>query len=66
MALLIFLPNFVWLVHHDFISYHFLQHIHERDVGEGRADRFLKGQVLLNANAFAVPMWLAGLGLLSA
>ncbi len=61
VALLIFLPNFVWLVRHDFISYHFLQHIHERDVGEGRADGFLKGQVLLNANAFAVPVWLAGL-----
>ena len=38
LALLIFLPNFLWLVRHDFISYHFLQHIHVRDVGEGRAD----------------------------
>jgi hypothetical protein len=61
VALVIFLPNFVWLVRHEFISYHFLQHIHERDVGEGRADGFLKGQVLLNANAFATPIWLAGL-----
>ena len=61
VALLIFLPNFVWLLRHDFISYHFLQHIHERDVGEGRAEGFLKGQWLLNANAFAAPLWLAGL-----
>ena len=29
------LPNFLWLVRHDFISYTFLQHIHARDVGEG-------------------------------
>ncbi len=46
LALLIFLPNFLWLVHHDFISYHFLQHIHERDVGEGRAEGFLRDQIL--------------------
>jgi hypothetical protein len=61
LALLIFLPNLFWLAHHDFISYHFLQHIHARDVGEGRADGFLKGQFLLCVNLFAAPLWLAGL-----
>lgn len=61
LALLIFLPNFIWLVRHDFISYRFLQHIHTRDVGEGRADGFLRDQFLLCANVFAVPLWLAGL-----
>jgi 4-amino-4-deoxy-L-arabinose transferase-like glycosyltransferase len=29
---------------HQFISYHFLQHIHFRDVGQGRADGFLADQ----------------------
>ena len=43
IALLIFVPNFVWLIRHDFVSYTFLQHIHARDVGQGRADGFLKG-----------------------
>lgn len=61
VALLIFLPNFLWLVRHDFISYHFLQHIHERDVNQGRGEGFLKGQLLLNVNLFAAPMWIAGL-----
>ena len=61
VALLIFLPNFVWLVRHDFISYHFLQHIHTRDVDQGRGEGFLKGQFLLNVNLFATPLWLAGL-----
>jgi len=61
LALLIFLPNLLWLVHHDFISYHFLQHIHARDVGQGRAEGFLKGQFLANANPFAAPIWIAGL-----
>jgi hypothetical protein len=45
LALLIFLPNFVWLIRHGFISLHFLQHIHARDVG----------------NLFAAPLWIAGL-----
>ncbi len=61
LALLIFLPNFLWLVRHDFISYHFLQHIHVRDVGEGRANGFLGHQFLICANLFAAPLWLAGL-----
>jgi Dolichyl-phosphate-mannose-protein mannosyltransferase len=61
IALVIFLPNFLWLVRHDFISYHFLQHIHARDVGQGRAAGFLKGQFLLNVNLWATPLWLAGL-----
>ena len=61
IALIIFLPNFIWLVRHDFISYHFLQHIHVRDVGEGRADGFIKGQFLVCVNLVAAPLWIAGL-----
>jgi hypothetical protein len=63
IALLIFLPNFLWLVRHDFISYHFLQHIHARDVGEGRANGFLKDQLMLCINVFATPLAVAGLAL---
>lgn len=61
LSLLIFLPNFLWQVHHHFISYHFLQHIHVRDVGEGRAQGFLRDQFLICVNLFAAPLWLAGL-----
>jgi 4-amino-4-deoxy-L-arabinose transferase-like glycosyltransferase len=61
IALLIFLPNLVWLMRHDFISYQFLQHIHARDVGEGRAEGFWKYQFLANANLFSTPLWIAGL-----
>jgi hypothetical protein len=61
VALLIFLPNFVWQVRHDFISVHFLQHIHVRDVGEGRADGFLRDQFIICTNLFAAPLWIAGL-----
>ncbi len=61
VGVVIFLPNFLWLVHHDFISYQFLKHIHKRDVGQGRAAGYLKGQLLLNVNLIATPLWLAGL-----
>jgi hypothetical protein len=60
VALVIFLPNFLWLVRHDFVSYHFLQHIHARDVGEGRADGFFRDQALICVNLFAVPLCVAG------
>lgn len=61
LALLIFLPNLLWLVHHDFISYTFLQHIHKRDVGEGRAEGYLRNQLFLCINLFASPLAIAGL-----
>jgi len=61
LAFLIFLPNFIWLARHNWISYTFLQHIHARDVGEGRANGFLKGQFIICANLAATPLWLAGL-----
>jgi len=61
VALLVFAPNLVWLARHDFISYQFLQGIHARDVGEGRADGFLRDQFLINANLCAAPVWIAGL-----
>lgn len=60
LALLIFLPNIIWLARHNWISYTFLQHIHKRDVGEGRAKGFLTGQFLVCANVAAVPLWIAG------
>jgi hypothetical protein len=61
VALIVFLPNFIWLARHDFISYHFLQHIHARDVGEGRANGFIRSQFLSCANVFAAPLWIVGL-----
>src|SRR5450631_345750 len=61
LALLIFLPNLVWQIRHGFISLHFLQHIHARDVGQGRANGFVRDQFLICVNLFAAPLWIAGL-----
>jgi hypothetical protein len=40
---------------------HFLQHIHVRDVGQGRANGFVKDQFIICANLAAAPLWIAGL-----
>lgn len=61
LSLLIFLPNLIWQIRHGFISLHFLQHIHVRDVGEGRAQGFLIQQFWLCTNVVSVPLWIAGL-----
>jgi hypothetical protein len=61
VGLLIFLPNLLWQIHHHFISYDFLQYIHKRDVGEGRADGFLADQFRICVNLFAAPLWITGL-----
>lgn len=60
VALLIFLPNFIWLLRHDFISYSFLQHIHVRDVGQGRAKGFWRDQAMICMNLVVLPLCVAG------
>jgi 4-amino-4-deoxy-L-arabinose transferase-like glycosyltransferase len=59
VSFLIFLPNLLWQIQHDFISLEFLKHIHERDVRIGRAKDFLPDQLKFTLLAF--PLWIAGL-----
>jgi hypothetical protein len=61
LSLLIFLPNLVWQVRHDFITLDFLRFIHARDVSMGRADGFLLAQFWAVTNCVTVPIWIAGL-----
>jgi hypothetical protein len=61
VALVIILPNLIWQASHGFISIDFLQSIHARDVRIGRTDGFLWRQLLVPANVFTVPLWIAGL-----
>jgi hypothetical protein len=61
VALLMFLPNLLWQVQHGFISVHFLQHIHVRDVRQGRANGFFRDQLIICVNLFAAPLCIAGL-----
>jgi len=61
IALLIFLPNLIWQIRHDFISYHFLHFIHIRDVRQGRGNQFIFKQFFVCANFYAAPLWIGGL-----
>ncbi|MCB9419070.1 MAG: glycosyltransferase family 39 protein [Ardenticatenaceae bacterium] len=61
LSLLIFLPNLIWQIQHDFISLEFLSDIHARDVAIGRTADFLPMQLIVSANPFTLPLWLAGL-----
>ena len=61
VSLLVFLPNLIWQIRHDFISLDFLHHIHARDIRIGRTKNFLPEQLDVPANPFTIPLWLAGL-----
>jgi hypothetical protein len=61
LSLLIFLPNFIWQMQHQFISLDFLRHIHARDVRIGRTAGFLPDQLKIAANFVTIPLWIAGL-----
>jgi hypothetical protein len=63
LALLIYLPNLIWQIQHDFISLDFLSSIHARDVRWGRANDFLIEQLYGTTNPFSLPLWTVGLGL---
>jgi 4-amino-4-deoxy-L-arabinose transferase-like glycosyltransferase len=60
ISLLIFLPNLIWQIRHNFISLEFLQHIHKRDVGQGRSHGFLPEQLLVCVSAQLCPLVFMG------
>ncbi|HLJ90999.1 MAG TPA: glycosyltransferase family 39 protein [Candidatus Angelobacter sp.] len=61
VALLLCLPNLIWQFQHGLISLHFLQHIHARDVSQGRSEGFWSDQFRINTNLASAPLWIAGL-----
>jgi len=61
LGLLICSPNIVWQMQHGFISLHFLQSIHNRDIGEGRTGGFWRDQFVICTNLITAPLWIAGL-----
>jgi hypothetical protein len=61
LAALIFLPNLIWQIRHDFITLDMLKFIHARDVRIGRAEGFWIDQIKISTNPFTLPIWLVGL-----
>jgi len=59
ISILIWLPNLLWQVQHNFVSLDFLHHIHTRDIRQGRTIYFLPQQLELTGLRF--PLALAGL-----
>ncbi len=64
LAVLIWLPNLLWQIRHDFISLEFLSAIHARDIEWGRTQGFLPEQLYIAANPLTLPLWLLGLYLI--
>src|SRR5512136_3313953 len=61
VALLIFLPNLLWMAQHGFISIQKLSFIHARDVGNGYYKWFLLDQLYSAANPSSIYLWVLGL-----
>ena len=61
LAFMICLPNVIWQFRHDLISLHFLQHIHARDVLQGRNRGFWRDQFRIDTNLASAPLWITGL-----
>lgn len=61
MALLILLPNLLWMAQHDFISLQKLSAMHARDVRNGYYQWFLFDQVFSATNPSSVYLWAMGL-----
>ncbi len=62
LALVIYMPNLIWQIRHEFISLDFLKAIHARDLQWGRANNFLPDQLISSTNPFTLPVWIAGSG----
>lgn len=61
LSLIVFSPNLIWQVQHDFISVDFLRAIHDRDTRIGRTEKNLLEQFLVCANIVTIPIWIGGL-----
>ena len=61
LTVLIFLPNLIWQIQHDFISLEFLSFISQRDRALGRTEGFFTQQLYVNLNPVALPLALAGI-----
>ncbi len=61
VAVLIFLPNLLWMAQHDFISLQKISAAHARDVQDGFYKWFLVDQLYSAANPSSIFLWPTGL-----
>ncbi len=61
LAVLIFLPNLIWMAQHEWITLDFQSVTRARNMEMGRTDGFLIQQLYSCTNIITVPLWLGGL-----
>lgn len=61
LAVLIFLPNLVWQIQHNFVSLEHQADMREYNIDVGRTSSFIIEQFYANTNPAAIPLWLYGL-----
>ena len=61
ISILIFLPNLIWQMRHQFISLDFLSHLRARDLRQGRYAGFYREQLWVCVNLVTAPLALRGL-----
>lgn len=60
VALLIFLPNLIWQMQHDWLTVQFIRHLNANVMSDISRPQFVLGQ-LLYLHPFFAPMWIVGL-----
>jgi len=61
VSIVVFLPNLIWQMRHQFISLEFLSHLHARDLRQGRYIGFYRRQLWICVNLVTAPLTLLGL-----
>ena len=61
LSMLIFLPNLIWQIQNEFISFDFLSAISSRDAQLGRTEGYFSQQLYVNANPLLIFLWPLGL-----
>jgi hypothetical protein len=61
LSVLIFLPNLIWMIQHEWITLDFQTVTRARNMAMGRTDGFLIQQLYSCTNAASIPLWMGGL-----
>jgi 4-amino-4-deoxy-L-arabinose transferase-like glycosyltransferase len=61
LALLIFLPNLIWMTQHNFITLAKLASMHARDVRLGWTSSFLPDHLYVSVHIVTIVFWVSGL-----
>ncbi len=61
LAVIIFLPNLIWQINHNFVSLEHQADMRSYNIEVGRTADFLISQFYISTNPAAVPLWMFGL-----